>query len=185
MKLRYTITQEHYADFNMFHMLNSDAAKALIRKTRIWPPAVWLLICLLFCGYFFYTSGRFPTAVACVVAGMSALWYALYPLCHRKSLERRIGRWLADGGGREFVGEVAMDLLDDRLRAEDAGGVREVLYDRVERLVENKNCLYIYIGTVSAFLVPLEAFADAEARREFRDALEEKARAARAAQNPA
>ena len=180
MKLHYTLTQENYLDFNIFHAMNSAPAKALLRKTRTQPPVVWLLAFLVFCGYSLYTSGRLPTVLAYIILSMSVLWYVLYPLCHRKTLEWRLKRRLA-GGGRESMGEVTLEPLDDRLSAEDAGGVREVPYGEVERLVENKGCLYVYIGENSAFIVPLNAFAGDGAYGEFRNSLEENMRASREA----
>ena len=180
MKLRYTLTQDNYLDFNIFHALNSAPAKALLRRTRTRPPVVWLLAFLVFCGYSLYTSGQMPTVLAYIILSMSVLWYFLYPLCHRKTLEWRLKRRLA-GGGRESMGEVTLAALDDCLRAEDAGGVREVPYDEIERLVESKGCLYIYIGENSAVIVPLAAFGNGEAYREFRKTLEQNIRAAREA----
>lgn len=184
MKLRYTLTQSNYLDFNIFHAMDSAPAKALLKKTRTQPPVVWLLAFLVFCGYSLYTSGQLPTMLAYIILSMSVLWYLLYPLCHRKTLEWRLRRRLA-GGGQESLGEVALELLDDGLSAEDAGGVREVPYDAVERLVESKDCLYIYIGANSAFIVPLNAFGNDGACREFRDNLEEKMRSARERQDAA
>ena len=180
MKLHYTLTQDNYLDFNIFHTLNSAPAKALLRKTRTQPPVVWLLAFLVFCGYSLYTSGQLPTVLAYIILSMSVLWYVLYPLCHRKTLEWRLKRRLA-GGGQEAMGEVTLEALNNRLRAEDAGGVKEVPYDDIERLVENKGCLYIYIGENSAFIVPLAAFANEEAHREFRKNLDENKRSAREA----
>ncbi len=180
MKLHYTLTQDNYLDFNIFHTLNSAPAKALLRKIRTQPPMVWLLAFFVFCGYSLYTSGQLPTMLAYIILSMSVLWYFLYPLCHRKTLEWRLKRRLA-GGGREVMGEVALELLDDCLRAEDAGGAREVPCDEIERLVENKGCLYIYIGESSAFIVPRSAFANDEAHRQFSKNIEENMRAARKA----
>ena len=178
MKLRYTITEKNYLHFNLFHALNSDAAKALIKRARIRPPLIWLAVSFAFCGYFFYEYGRFSIEFFLIIMATAGLWYALYPLCHREMLEWRFERWLEAGGGREFAGEVDLELLDDRIRAQDKGDAREVPYENVERLVENKDCLYVYIGPDSALIVPLNAFADADARGAFRARLEEGMRAA-------
>ena len=185
MKLRYTTTKKNYLDFNIFHALNTDAAKALIKRTRIRPPLIWLLVSLAFCGYFFYEYGRFSIEFLLIILVTTALWYLLYPLCHREVLEWRFERWLEAGGGREFTGDVTLELLDDRLRAEDAAGVREVPYGEVERLVENKKCLYVYIGADSAFIVPLTAFDGDHAYGEFRARLEEGMRSAGKARDAA
>ena len=66
------------------------------------------------------------------------------------------------------------------MRSTDGTGVRETPYGAVERLVENAGCLYIYIGAMTAVIVPLESFGGADSYSEFQNRLQEKIRPAKA-----
>ena len=74
-----------------------------------------------------------------------------------------------------------MELLDDRLRMQNPDGGTEVVYGKIGKLVENKNCLYIYTGSMTAVIVPLGSCGSNEAYREYLGRLEEKVRAAKEA----
>ena len=178
MKLRYTITKESYFDFNLYHFENAASTRKQVRKTRILPPVTWALTAITFAGYFFYKQQTLPIALPAALIVVSALWYVFYPACFRKALERKLKRWMAQGVGKEFMGDFTLELLEDRIRTTDGVSVTETVYGNVERLVENKGCLYIYIGAASAHIIPLEAFGSDDAYREFRNLLEEKMRTA-------
>lgn len=184
MKLHYTVTNEAYFDFNIYHFENSASTRKQIRKTRILPPVTWSITAFTFCGYFFYTQQTIPFALPAALLVVSVLWYVFYPACFRKSLEKKLKRWMAQGVGKEFIGDFTLELLEDRIRTTDGISVMETLYGNVERLVENKGCLYIYTGVASALILPLEAFSGEDSFREFRNDLEEKARTAPKTQAP-
>mgnify|MGYP003622657763 CR=1 FL=1 len=93
-------------------------------------------------------------------------------------MEKRLKAYVAEGNGKEFIGEFTLELLDDRPRMEGQDGVAEKGYDKVRKLVTDKDRLYIYTGSMTAVIVPLHAFGSGEAYRKFRQLLEEKTRAA-------
>lgn len=184
MKLHYTVTKESYSDFNMYHFENSASTRKQIRKTRVLPPVTWSLTAFTLCGYFLYTQQTVPIALPAALLVVSVLWYLFYPACFRKSLQKKLKQWMAQGVGKEFIGDFTLELLEDRVRTTDGISVMETMYGNVGRLVENKGCLYIYTGADSALIVPLEAFSGEDAYLEFRNILEEKARTAPKMQAP-
>lgn len=174
MKLRYTVTKKAYFDFNIYHIQNLAVTRRQVRKTRIMPPVIWSLTGLVFCGYFLQAQQSVPLALPVALFVVSVLWIILYPICFRKALEKKLTGWVDKGIGKEFIGDFTLELLEDRIRTEGESGVAETMYDNIERLVVNKGCLYIYIGSLSAHILPLEAFDNEEAYREFRSFLEKK-----------
>ena len=183
MKLPYTVTEQAYLDFNIYHSGNSDSMRKLARRMRLSLPIIMSLLGFGFCSFMTWRFGiralSFAYLAGCLA--IAALWYALYPLRWRKSLEKRFKAYFAEGNGKEFTGDFTLELLDDRLRTEGADAATESSYGRIGKVLENKGCLYIYTGSMTAVILPLNAFGSDEAYREFRSRLEEKVRAAKEA----
>ena len=188
MQIRYTVTEQAYLDFNIHHIEHSASISKLARRARLALPVVLSLIGLGFWGFTTWRFGirafSFANLAGCLA--ISALWYTLYPWRYRKSLEKRLKSYFAEGNGKEFIGDFTLELRDVPLRTEGGDGVTTAVpYDRIGKLVENKGCLYIYTGSMTAVILPLDAFGSDEAYREFRGRLEEKLRAAREARSAA
>lgn len=181
MKLHYTVTDQAYLDFNIHHVGQSDSIRKQARRVRLSLPVIVSLMGLGFCGFMTWRFGvRAPSfAYLAGCLAVSALWYALYPWRYRKALEKRLKAYFAEGHGKEFIGDFTLELLDDRLRTEGVNGAGETLYGKVGKLFENKGCLYIYTGSMTAIILPLNTFDSEETYREFRSHLEEKVRAAK------
>ena len=179
MKLHFTVTEQAYLDFNIDHIEHSDSLRKAAGRARLIVPLVLLFIGASFTVFIVCKFGihAFPLAYLAGCLAVSALWYVLYPAYYRRILEKRLKSYLAEGNGKEFLGDFTLELLDDRLRMAGAGGVTEALYANVGKLIENKGCLYIYIGSMTAVILPLDAFGSAETYREFRHLLEEKMQA--------
>ena len=182
MKLHYTVTEQAYLDFSIYHAEQSESLSKLARRYRLLFPALISLIGVGFCGFMTWRFGVrvFPFAYLAGCLALSALWYAFYPRLHRSSMKKRIKAYVAEGNGKEFIGSFTLELLDDRRFMKDADGVTTAVpYDRIGKMVENKGCLYIYIGSMTAIIIPLDTFGSEEAYREFRDSLAEKVRTAK------
>ena len=179
-RLRYTLTKEARLEFNIYHTEHSATISRQTRKARILPPLIWLLVALGFQAFFYYRFGRGPLWFPVIVFAASALWFLLYPLCRRWWVRKTLASYLGEIEGKDPL-NATLELRDDRLRAEADDGMTEARYAEVEKLVENKGCLYIYVGWAMAFIVPLEAFGGEAAYRKFREELELKIKAAKEA----
>ena len=181
MKLHFTVTEQAYLDFNIWHIEHSAAMRKLARRVRLALPVTLSLLGLGFCGFMTYRFGirtvSFVYLGGCLA--IAALWYALYPRRYRKTMKKRLKAYFAEGNGKEFLGNFTLELLDDRLRMAGADGATESAYGKVGNVIENKGCLYIYTGSMTAVILPLDTFGSEEAYREFRSRLEEKVRAAK------
>ncbi len=180
--LNYTVTEKAYLDFNMYHVLNSPYLRKQAKLLRVLPP---LILVFLFVGDLFLWAGpgrRFPPLFPAAVIGLAILWFTAYQAYYRKSMEKRLKGYIREGNGQEFLGEQSLELLDDRIRTVEKNGVRETPYHVVEKLVENEGCLYIFIGAMTAIIVPLETLDGSASYPDFRNHLEDKVRQAKAAE---
>ena len=177
MKFRYTVTEKAYLDFNMYHILNSPYLRKQARLARIMPFMFWLLLL----GVDAFTSGVFSPGFSLAFITLGALWFLFYPAYYRKANKKRLKRYIDEGNGQEYIGDQSLELLDDRMRTEDKTGLREMPYAIVDRLVENQDCLYIFIGAMTAVIVPQSAFDGDNFYPDFRAYLEGKIRLAKTA----
>lgn len=61
-------------------------------------------------------------------------------------------------GSNDFTGPRTLELLESSIRQSGPGRVEEVSYDRVEKIIKTNSYLYIYLGVLTAFVIPLNAF---------------------------
>ena len=74
----------------------------------------------------------------------------------------------------EFIGMRKLELTEDKIRSEKAGMASEATYDCVKSIESDDGRLFIFVGGMTAFIVPFAAFADENEKREFLEILEKR-----------
>ncbi len=176
IKLHYTVTEQAYLDFSLYQIEQSDSVRRLIQRNRSLPAAIGLFVTF---GSLVILHLRFGTiepnaSVFFLVLGV--LWYFLYPAMYWNSVRKQLKAFAGEGSLQGQTTAFTLELQVDRLRVEGVGIITEVLYSRIETLLENKGHVYIGIGGMEAFIIPLDCFDSEAAYGEFRDCLEQKCR---------
>ena len=74
----------------------------------------------------------------------------------------------------EFVGQFKLIAMDDHFSYEGNGEKNEISYSRVIKVVEDKQYLYIFLGSVSALIIPPCTFLSENQRLSFFNLLQQK-----------
>jgi hypothetical protein len=168
MKIDYTLTEDDYLRYNIHHFMHSPALRNNRLLLRFATPLLTVAILILL-------TGPVPwTLTVCAVVYIA--WVIVWPFLHRQSVKRTVAKMMRDGRGNEFVGEFSLELADDRMRGSGNGRVTETDYDRIERIVADGDVHYVYVGSISAYILPDSAFRDEGEKLRFFDLLEEKMR---------
>ena len=174
MILHYTLPEDAFFDYNVYYSTQSPVQQKHIQKWRTLPPLVWTLMAVS--GVVFLNSAEFHIrlliVLGCTIA--SVVWYIRYPVIFERAIIKVLKRWFAEGKYNEYVGDFTLELTEDRLRESAPGRVTEVGYDKIQTIVEDKRWIYIFIGSITAVIVPYAAFATREEKERFVAMLEEK-----------
>ena len=162
MQLHYTVSEDDYIAFNIYHARHvPNYKRTLIGLCLLLPvllAAATPLVFLVFPG----ASPWIWTGVAVVAGG---LWALLMPARFEALIRRHIKKIIK--GRSEFVGDFSLDLEEDALIYAGNHEKNEIAYGRVVKIVEDGSLIYLFLGPVSAVIVPTAAFADVSQKEAF------------------
>jgi hypothetical protein len=165
MKLQYELDLDDVVIFNKYHVRHSPTCRRSYYFNLIFGLATAVVIVLLLVR----GSGQ-PVAVTVVLLIPALVFgWLVFLLYWRVSVTRRIRKLLREGGNRGMFGAHTLALLPESLVATGAMDETKLLWDRVERIVEDKAHLYIYVSAISAFIIPKRAFQDKRHMQAFLD----------------
>ena len=168
MTISYTITQDDYVRFNLFHMKNSPSQKRMVLFLQmLFPIMLFLLFAIT------KPSGT-PVFFWAIVAALSAIWVFVVPRSVKRSTRRQVLRLLREGRGNGITGDYTLALQDAHIIETGEFRRTEIPYSGIERVVHDDACLYIYIGSIVAIIVPFSAFKDESEKQLFLERIQEK-----------
>ena len=168
MKIDYTLKDEDYVQFNIYHSTHAPSQRRTQLLFRFVAPALLVLILM--------HGGRWQEWRFGIAVGIYVLWTVVWPYFHRFACRRIVRRMMKDGRGNEFVGDFSLELAEGILRETGNSRTTEVTYDRIERIAHDGDLHYIYIGSISACIVPESAFKDEREKETFFGIVEGKMR---------
>lgn len=167
MDLHYSLTQEDYTAFNLYHYQNDKALGPQTSRIGIWIMAIVLVIML----YIF----KAPTMAALLVSAIVMIvWFVLAPKVYRLQVTRRLEKQIQQGTFTPLIGQRTLTLLDKGLTLTNPQQTREYDYSQILAIKKDDQRLYLYTGAESALIVPFSAFANEEQRQAFVKTLKEK-----------
>ena len=174
MILHYALPEDAFFDYNVYYSTQSPAQQKHIQKWRTLPPLVWTLMAVSSVVFLntLELHIRIMIVLACSIA--SIVWYIRYPGIFERAIIKVLKRWFAEGKYNEYIGDFTLELTEDGLRESAPGRVTEVGYDKIQSIIEDKRWIYIFVGSITAIIVPYAAFATREDKEHFIAVLEEK-----------
>ncbi|MDN7242765.1 YcxB family protein [Planococcus sp. N028] len=164
MEINYSITEEDYVDFNLFHARNSKSLKKAITIQRVLIPLIYLLIPVLL-SYILDMPFLFLFVPFLV---FSILWAVYYPAFVYRNVKRTATKMIKEGKNEDMLGQHTMIFSDEGLREISSKGEKTVNWSGIEQLAEDTANFYIYNSAVSAFIIPKK---DVKNRKELKSYL--------------
>ena len=164
MKLDYQLINNDYLEFNLFHMDNSDEIKKSLLASRV-------LLSFIIFGIAFLAVRNQDISGYVFFAVIWLVCMVFYTRCFRTFVKRRIEKMINEGKNISFLGNCSLILSDDGINViSDSSEVR-TRWEGIERISQGKEHIYIYIGSVAAYVVPIRAFADKSEKQKFLEIL--------------
>lgn len=167
MQINFTVTETDYVQYNLYHLAHSPAAKRSLQLWR-WGLPIAFIVLITLMGSWHSVYGWLPPVVFAVA------WWLGLPAWHRRSIAKNVKRLMYEGQSSEFLGDFEVTLGDSTLKYAGNGQTIEVVYSRVAKIVRDKERLYIYLGSLTAIIMPVKYFADEGEMQRFLDLLEQK-----------
>lgn len=170
MKLEYNMIKDDYIAFNMHYIETSPTIKRTLLIQQYGVALVFLII-----PYFYSRIVGTPMLLSYIVYGAIFLaWILYYPKYFMSITKKRTIKMIDEGDNSSIYGMQRITLTDAGIEQESNTGESRTSWSGIERIDETKEYIYIYIGTMNAYLVPNRAFEDDKQREEFLRILKEK-----------
>ncbi len=165
MEIEYELTTEDMMRLNMFHAAHSPTVRHSGQMTTL---AGAVLIPLV--GFIIYAFER-KLSVLVVFVLIDILWIGIGPAWWRWELNRRLKRMLVEGHTPGSTDRCTLTIEPNGIITRTGKVETSLHWDAVEKIVECDTDTIIYVGPMSAIMIPGKAFGSASERQKFLQAV--------------
>lgn len=167
MQIKYNIEPDDFVAFNLSYMYSNPVMRANMRNTRIISACI-----VLFggCALMQFFGKLSPLAVVIYVVLAGVIFFAL-PIMTKNKVRKGVLKMIANAQGQQICTEKTMTLDEKELILVGGGEDSHYTYDKVERVTDDAEHYFIYVGAMAALIVPYRAFATGEEKAEFYNTL--------------
>ncbi|MCR1900119.1 YcxB family protein [Irregularibacter muris] len=163
MEISYSLNEQDYIDFNLYHINHSDTLKKSLMIQRYVLPLIFFIIPFVATRVtdiplWYWTS---VSMVAIVV------WMIFYPRYFKWEISKRLVKMLKEGKNDVMLGHRSLSLTSQGIIEHSVGSESKTSWDVVGNIYETKDYLFIYISSVSAYIVPIRIFESMEHKEKF------------------
>ena len=167
MQITYKITPDDFVGFNLSYMNNSKQMRASIRSTQIIAAVLTLAIGALL----MFLKHKFSPLWAAVYVALAVVFFAFSPWLMRRRVKKSIYRTLSLPQNQHVCSEKTLALEEGGMHLTGGGEDSLHPYETIEHIDEDDARYYIYVGPMSAVIVPFAAFGSGEDKAAFYTAL--------------
>jgi hypothetical protein len=164
MELQYDLTVDDLVAFNKHHIWHSPTCRRSYYWNLIGGIVTGLLVAILI-GVF-YGTPEWTLLYCAILVPLCWLFWRVY---YRVAMARRLRKLYREGENRGLAGAHVLITDDEGFTSKGQMGEGKLKWAVVERTVEDKDYLYVYISAVSALIIPKRAFRDEQHMRAFLD----------------
>ena len=163
-KFIFTLSDDDYFEFSKHALLNSAVWKRRLNLIRILPIIIWLFAIFVF----FIRKADLNLIIieSILLAAYSVVIFVLSKPLLLLLLKRRIGRVKKY---EKLVSGMEVTLLfeNEFFLETTSQSEAKLKYSVIERIDKAEKAVYLYVGAVKAYIIPLNAFADDEIKKQF------------------
>lgn len=167
MEIEYQCTIDDMVAFNLYHFANSPSLRKQVLVNRLITSTLAVLIVVT---GFYIAVGKFlplPFIAPSLLIGIIIFFY--YPSIQKKTFVRAVTKLLKEGKNKASLEKQKLTLSSDGVSERSALGETKVGWSSIEKVVQVKKHIFLYIGSVNAFVIPKRAFLSDESLQEFLD----------------
>lgn len=158
------LNDDDYILFNQYHLLNSPSGKKTLLSFRFIIPLICFLVVVIFC----LAGSDFLLIIieAVFMTIFSILWVVFSKNMLLKSMKKRIIK-LKKEGRLPYTNEGILRFDEESIQEITPNTETKTNYSLIEKIAVTEKAIYIYFGSVQAFLLPLTTFSDENEKQKF------------------
>ena len=163
MEITYQVVPEDFVAFNLSYINTSPVMRKNVRNTRLVSAALILIGgCILM-----DLLGLLNAAIAAAYAVLALAVYFFTPRLMTRRVRKGVLRMLSQPQNQNICSEKTLTVGEKQLTLTGGGEDSRYEYSVVERVTEDSEHYFIYVGAMAAIIVPFRAFAAGEEKAAF------------------
>lgn len=165
MKFEFDLNEDDYLKFNISNMNNSNTLRKNLLIHKYSVPICWIILTFLW-----GEISSVPALIWLITFGfISIIWIC----CFRKYAEFKTTwyskRELKNKNGGLYIGRRTVEINNDQLYTTSEYIQNSVNLRDTEKIIVEKEYVYVYISQISAIIIPLRIFKDNKEKDVFVD----------------
>lgn len=169
MKIQFELTEKDYIDFNMNYMTTSPAIKRSIFIQRYIISIIYLVAPFIITKITGASLWHwFPICLTVYI-----VWVTFYARYYKMRVKKHIEKLLTEGKSIGVLGKHSISLTKNGIIAIKGLSKSKMNWSSVQNISETKEHIYIFIGSIEAYMIPLRAFLNEDDKIAFLNKLNE------------
>lgn len=169
MQVNYEIGAEDFVAFNLHYARGNVMVQQNVLRMRL--VGTGLILAGGMVVTFLQGAAAKPFLIWPIFGLCAALYFLLMPRSTYRKMEKGVRKMVEARKQNGIVGQKTMTLKPDGVHLTGEGEDSFYAYDRVERVVQDAQHYYVFVGPMEALILPFRAFADEAAREAYWSAL--------------
>jgi len=163
LKIDYSLTEEDYLAFNLFHAKNSKAVSKSLMLQRFLSPIVFITAAFTFS----WIGDVSLTASLIGFSFISILWIVYYPKYFYYLLTKNSKKMLQEGKNDGLLGDRYMTLSKEGITDVSSSGETKANWSGIKSIQEDDSRFYLYNSALSAYIIPKKSLQNVEETRDY------------------
>ena len=163
MDITYTLTEEDYLKFNLYHIKNSKTGIRALNLQRFVPPLLFIVLAYLMTVVM---EASFVVMIGYALV-ISIPWIVFYPAYFKRTIAQNAKKMLKEGDNEGLLGKQHMVTTDEGIIVNSGVGATNVSWAGLKKFKEDNDNFYLYNGSLSAYVLPKRDLINIEELRNY------------------
>ena len=160
MQAQYQLTLDDIVAFSLHHARNSKRTRRRLRRIQAWGVLMALVVALMW--------PKWGLGLRTLFFAAYALFFSLgYPAYYRWLVKRNTRKVYTEGQNKGSIGNHIIAIDAEGVTEISDVGESHVAWSGIEKIEENENYLFLYVGSLQAHIIPKQAFLNEGEAAEF------------------
>lgn len=159
MEIHYTISEEDYIQFNLYHMEESPSIRKQFQMLRLYLPVISAMV-IFFVG----TLVLNQPAIYWGIVGLlyAAGWLIFYPRLHKISVKNNVLKLAREGDNSSIFGDKTLVIEGDKITIFGQDTIEVITKAAIKEIHQKNDLLILYNSSVSAHIIPTRYLTEHE-----------------------
>ncbi len=149
MKLKFDFDMNDWMQFQKLYLVESKQYRWTKFLVMIIIPLFFVILIVID-----ILSGTFRVPMYLILAAAAVAWVVFYPKRMLKTTLKRIRKMLEKGDNTSLLGKHSFEFTNDNILYHDPSGEAVTSWSKVVRFVDTGNYYFLFITSISAYIIP-------------------------------